>query len=82
MESGKLTLRYGHFVADVEPWNGDTFQARLREPRLPAEQHWYLTFTLEEGRIAKLHIQSEHEVHADFVPVPTRETTPHEQAMP
>lgn len=69
MESKRLVLRYGNFAADVETWNGDTFLARLREPRLPAEQNWYLKFTVEKARIKQLHIQSEHDVHAEFSPV-------------
>ncbi len=74
-ESGAMVLRYGNFVADVGHWYGDTFQARLRERRLAAEQHWYLTFTVTDGVITKLHIHSEHDVHAVFLPVSTN-TTP------
>ena len=82
MEAKRLILRYGNFVADVETWNGDTFLARLREPRLPAEQNWYLTFTVEKSRVKQLHIQSEHDVHADFSPVQTDNSTSSRPSVP
>jgi len=66
-EADAIVLRYGNYVADVEHWRDDTFRARLRERRMPAEQDWYLHFTVVDGRVAKLHIHSEHDVDADFV---------------
>ncbi len=65
-----LVLRYGTVVADVAHWHDDTFRARLRERRLAAEQDWYLTFTVAGGAVTKLHVHGEHDVHADFRPVP------------
>ncbi len=64
-----MVLRYGNIVADVGHCYGDTFRAQLRERRLAAEQDWYLTFTVTDGVITKLHIHSEHDVDADFLPV-------------
>ncbi len=69
IEADGLILRYGNFVANVTHWHGDTFRAKLQERRLAAEQDWYLTFTVIDGSITKLHIHSEHDVHADFVPI-------------
>jgi hypothetical protein len=80
MDSDDLVLRYGNFVADVAHWHDDTFRARLRERRLAAEQDWYLTFTVAKGVITKLHIHSEHDVHADFVGVPEPGNQPKRQA--
>jgi CubicO group peptidase (beta-lactamase class C family) len=76
-EASGAVLRYGNFVADVVHWHDDTFRARLRQRRLADEQDWYLTFTVAKGAIVKLHIHSEHDVHADFVPVapPQAKTT-------
>ncbi len=68
-DAGGLVLRHGNFVADVTHWHDDTFRARLRQRRLADEQDWWLTFTVANGAIAKLHIHSEHDVHADFRPV-------------
>lgn len=82
MEAKQLILRYGNFAADVETWNGDTLLARLREPRLPAEQNWYLTFTVEKDRVTQMHIESGHDVHADFSPVPKNNTTSSNPGVP
>jgi len=67
MVEGGMVLRLGNLVADVTHWHHDTFRARLRQRRLAEEQDWYLTFTIAEAKIAKLHIHSEHDVQADFV---------------
>ncbi len=69
IDGGGLVLRYGNVAADVTHWHDDTFRARLRQRRLADEQDWWLTFTVASGTIAKLHIHSEHDVHADFAPV-------------
>jgi hypothetical protein len=71
MHAGGLVLQYGNFVADVTDWHDDTFRARLRQRRLAEEQDWYLSFTFVKGALARLHIHSEHDVHADFVPSTT-----------
>jgi len=73
-KSDDIVLRYGTSVADVEHWHGDTFRAQLRDRRLAAEQHWYLKFTVAKGVIEKLHIYSEHDIHADFLPVRRKKT--------
>jgi CubicO group peptidase (beta-lactamase class C family)/pimeloyl-ACP methyl ester carboxylesterase len=70
MEAGSLILRYGNHVADVTHWHDDTFRARLRQRRLAEEQDWWLTFSVAGGAVAKLHIDSQHDVHGDFVPQP------------
>jgi hypothetical protein len=68
-DAGQLVLRYGNQVADVSHWHDETFRARLREQRLADEQDWWLTFTVANGAVSRLHIHSEHDVHDDFKPV-------------
>jgi len=76
MAEGGMVLRYGNLVADVTHWHDDTFRARLRQQRLAEEQDWYLTFTVVERKTAKMHIHSEHDVQADFVPNSSRTGNP------
>ncbi len=68
LNDGGLVLRYGNLVADVTHWHDDTFRARLRQRRLAHERDWWLTFSVIDGAVAKLHIHSQHDVHADFMP--------------
>jgi hypothetical protein len=48
----------------------------LQQRRLADEQDWYLTFTVANGGIARLHVHSEHDVDADFLPVAASDHRP------
>jgi CubicO group peptidase (beta-lactamase class C family) len=69
LDAGRIVLRFGNHVADVTHWHDDTFRARLRQRRLAEEQDWWLSFTVADRAVAKMHIQSEHDVHGEFKPM-------------
>ena len=87
-ESDHLVLRFGNLTADLSHWHRDTFLATLRQRRLSGEQEWFVTFTVDDGAIAKVHIDSEHDVQADFRRVgvvgsgPRTEQTPRTPCRP
>ncbi|MCX6620130.1 MAG: DUF3471 domain-containing protein, partial [Acidobacteria bacterium] len=84
MEQEHLVLRMTHtptMVADLEPWQYDTFKARWRDPNIPDA---FVTFSLDyRGRIAGMKMAAVSALadfsfdyqDLDFRPVPTKAPT-------
>jgi hypothetical protein len=63
LEGGRLVFRHNEkYVADLEPWEGDTFKANWRDPMTAQWAGRRITFVVEGGRAKSLRATFDNEV--------------------
>ena len=69
-DDGSLVLQHGSFTADMEHWQDDEFRATLRQPRLKAEETWFVKFNVIDDAPVSMYVSSEHDITASFRRLP------------